>query len=280
MVANEIRRLEKEVDLRYLILGLTSKGESLGFIPDFWELQIDECYDDIFQYRLKLLGMIILNAPYLEEDIKRFIEDYFKYEKRTKLIRPIKLITRLFDRIRSFILFITVLNGINHFFKFLPESRFISDLTTILFPLKEFIDYISSKHEKPDFLKYIEMYKKSFYLWLVRAGIELTKYPQTNKYNSLAVLSFKKLIFHVKNDIWGVEFYIDKALDFSEYGSERAIASILINHLFSQVTAEQFLKMIYKEDYKSLSDVLGIEECLIKETFFCWKKVPIPYKFL
>jgi len=224
--------------------------------------------------------MIILNVPYLEEDIKRFIEDYFKYKKRIKLIRPIKLITRLFDRIRPFILFIAALNGINHFFKFLPESRFISDLTAILFPLKELIDYISSKYEEPDFLKYIEMYRKSFYLWLVRAGIELTKYPQTSKYNSLAVLSFKKLIFHVKNDIWGVKFYIDGTSDFSEYESERAITSILINHLFSQVTVELFLKMIYKEDYKSLSDVLGIEEYLIKETFACWKKIPISYKFL
>jgi len=48
MLANEIRRLEKEIDLRYLILGLTSKGKSLDSIPDFWEVQINECYDYIF----------------------------------------------------------------------------------------------------------------------------------------------------------------------------------------------------------------------------------------
>jgi hypothetical protein len=257
--------LSQYVDLRYLILGFTEKGYGIYKIPGVLETWgVFNEYD-----RLRLLGEIILNVSnsyWLSFNIEKYFEDLKKYQIFEELIsywQPVEKFIKSYSDYSGLINFIILIKPKVAFFK-LGLDGFVSALRFFSKNFNKFKAFF----KKPILINYIKPYAIHVYLWLIRAGIELKKYPQTKDFNEIAIASFKRLLYHVENDIWGMEF--------SQGISERDLAIEALKVLFQRITPEEFLKLIYKKDTKKLAEILELDEKIVRDTFHFWESVPIP----
>ena len=251
--------------MRYLILGFTEKGYSIYNIPgviDYWNTP-----DAYFYERFKLLGQIILNFPYLHENLNEYLKKSRRYEVTKRyLYLAIKgrKILKSFENSNKWKLLISISS-------FIPISgirEILSVIDGFIPVLREEVEKFISSSKKPLLLKHVKPYVINVYLWLIRAGIELKKYPNTNFLNEFAIVSFQRLIYHVKKDIWGLDF--DNGL------SERYLASISIDALFQKVSIEYFLKMVYEKDISRLAQITQLNEEMIQKIFYYWEPIPLP----